>query len=164
MDFLGGALPNVMFLIGVLAVGLGLGIELKLVPLNKEINRTGRIGAFVFGLLLMVGSLALYLNPSLGSRGQPSATANAANVLAAPAAPTAAAVVVAQQPTELRQSIAAPEVAPTPTQAPQVIVPDLHGQDDKGTQRALQAAGLKAQKVDTCTGADKGDAKTKKGA
>jgi beta-lactam-binding protein with PASTA domain len=43
------------------------------------------------------------------------------------------------------------------------IVPDLRGQDDKGTQRTLQAAGLKAQKVDTCTGADKGDAKTKRG-
>jgi hypothetical protein len=28
MEFLGGALPNVMFIIGILAIGLGLGIEL----------------------------------------------------------------------------------------------------------------------------------------
>jgi hypothetical protein len=52
MDFLGGALPNVMFIIGILAIGLGLGIELKLVPLNKEIDRTGRIGAMVVGTVL----------------------------------------------------------------------------------------------------------------
>ena len=43
MEFLGGALPNVMFIIGILAIGLGLGIELKLVALNKEIDKTGRI-------------------------------------------------------------------------------------------------------------------------
>ena len=40
MEFLGGALPNVMFIIGILAIGLGLGIELKLVALNKEIDKT----------------------------------------------------------------------------------------------------------------------------
>lgn len=43
MEFLGGALPNVMFIIGILAIGLGLGIELKLVALNKEITRPGEL-------------------------------------------------------------------------------------------------------------------------
>jgi hypothetical protein len=79
MEFLGGALPNVMFIIGILAIGLGLGIELKLVALNKEIDKTGRIGAIVVGALLVAASLYIYLNPGLTNRNQAaSATANAA--------------------------------------------------------------------------------------
>ena len=36
MDLLGTALPNVMFIVGILAIGLGLGIELKIISLNSE--------------------------------------------------------------------------------------------------------------------------------
>jgi len=93
MDFLGGALPNVMFIIGILAIGLGLGIELKLVPLNKEIDKTGRIGAMVVGAILVVGSLYIYLNPALTSQSQTApATGNAAlaPVVGAPANDTQA--------------------------------------------------------------------------
>jgi hypothetical protein len=46
-----------MFIVGVLAIGLGLGIELKLVPLSKEIDKTGRIGAMVVGTILVAASL-----------------------------------------------------------------------------------------------------------
>src|SRR5215207_7700523 len=102
MEFLGGALPNVMFIIGVVAIGLGLGIELKLVALNKEIDKTGRIGAIVVGVLLVATSLFIYLNPALTSRSQassaipnaalPSASANSAP---APLMSTAAQAVVA---------------------------------------------------------------------
>src|SRR3954463_13577003 len=91
MNFLGGTLPNVMFIIGVLAIGLGLGIELKLVPLNKEIDKTGRIGAMVVGAILVAASLYIYLNPALMSPSQPApATANGAlaPVQAAPATNT----------------------------------------------------------------------------
>ena len=79
MEFLGGALPNVMFIIGIVSIGLGLGIELKLVALNKEIDKTGRIGAIAVGTLLVAASLVLYLNPALTNRNPPpSVTANAA--------------------------------------------------------------------------------------
>ena len=95
MNFLGGSLPNVMFIIGVLAIGLGLGIELKLVPLNKEIDKTGRIGAMVVGALLVAGSLYIYLNPALTNPGQLAPTAQAAastnaQLIAAPTAVNAA--------------------------------------------------------------------------
>ena len=120
MEFLGGALPNVMFIIGILAIGLGLGIELKLVALNKEIDKTGRIGAIVVGSLLVAASLFIYLNPWLTNRNQAtSATANAAlaatsaNSAPAPLAATAAPAVAA---------IAAPPEAPTAPAAPTAIV------------------------------------------
>lgn len=159
MDFLGGALPNVMFIVGILAVGLGLGIELKLVPLNKEINRGGRIGAFLVGLALIAGSIMMYRNPSLVP--QPSAAAGATAVSSTTTAPVDASVVhVANGATT-----ATPAAAPTAgaVTASGITVPDLHGSDDKSAQRKLQEAGLHARKVDTCSGADQGDSKTKKG-
>jgi hypothetical protein len=117
MDFLGGALPNVMFIVGMLAIGLGLGIELKLVPLNKEIDKTGRIGAMIVGAVLVAGSLYIYLNPSLATRSQPAASANAA-VLAA-AAPTAAPAATSA-PAAVNT---APTIIPTATSAPATEVP-----------------------------------------
>jgi hypothetical protein len=115
MDLLGGALPNVMFIVGMLAIGLGLGIELKLVPLNKEIDKTGRIGAIVVGAILVASSLFLYLNPSLANRSAAAPpTANGA------LAPTVAA------PTHTAQAaVAAPTALPSlvPTQAPIVLPP-----------------------------------------
>jgi len=120
MEFLGGALPNVMFIIGILAIGLGLGIELKLVALNKEIDKTGRIGAILVGSLLVAASLFIYLNPGLTNRNQAtSAAANAAlaatsaNSAPAPLGATAAPAVAA---------IAAPLEAPTAPAAPTAIV------------------------------------------
>src|SRR3954452_1246904 len=104
MEFLGGALPNVMFIIGIVAIGLGLGIELKLVALNKEIDKTGRVGAIVVGVLLVAASLFLYLNPGLTNRNQASSatatvalasapTNSAPTQLVATAAPAVAAIV-----------------------------------------------------------------------
>jgi len=182
VNFLGGSLPNVMFIIGVLAIGLGLGIELKLVPLSKEIDKTGRIGAMVVGALLVAGSLYIYLNPALTSPDQPApATANGAlaPVQATPAtnpqliaAPT---VVPPTVPTEVSLPAAAPvpseAPAPTatpvptavpPTQIPQATIPDLHGLSEKEAQDALRKVGLQARKVDQCTGSDQGDPKAKK--
>jgi len=178
MEFLGGALPNVMFIIGILAIGLGLGIELKLVALNKEIDKTGRIGAIVVGALLVAASLVLYLNPALTNRNPASsATANAALApaaansapaqLAATAAPELVAVAA---PPEAPTALAAPTVTPVPTDAPptataipSVLVPDLHDQDDKAAQRKLKEAGLTPKKVDTCNGAAQGEPNARKG-
>ncbi len=191
MEFLGGALPNVMFIIGILAIGLGLGIELKLVALNKEIDKTGRIGAIVIGALLVAASLFMYLNPALTNRNQASsATANAALVPAsansAPqqfASTAAPAVVAVAAPPEAATALPAPIDAPTatpiptavpptatpiptavpPTATPSVLVPDLHGLDDKEAQRKLSDAGLTPKKIDTCSGADQGEQNAKKG-
>ena len=126
MDFLGGALPNVMFIIGILAIGLGLGIELKLVPLNKEIDKTGRIGAMIVGALLVGGSLYIYLNPSLNNRNQPNpTTANAAQApivtapannpqAVAPAALSSTAPTAANLPAAALAPSAAPAIAASP--------------------------------------------------
>src|SRR5438876_8989140 len=106
MDLLGAALPNVMFIVGILAIGLGLGIELKIVSLNKEIDKTGRIGAFVVGIALISVSVLMYLNPLFANRGQQSSAAlSAAQVAPAPGATSAAA------PTAM------PAQAPVATQA-----------------------------------------------
>jgi hypothetical protein len=142
MNFLGGALPNVMFIIGVLAIGLGLGIELKLVPLNKEIDKTGRMGAIIVGTILVVVSLYIYLDPSLTAQTAPTA-ANAAlapaaapannvqaGVIAAPAsnaqaepppAPAAAAPTATPEPSATPVPAAAPEPSATavPTAVPE---------------------------------------------
>jgi hypothetical protein len=174
MEFLGGALPNVMFIIGILAIGLGLGIELKLVALNKEIDKTGRIGAIVIGALLVAASLFIYLNPALTNRNQASsATANAALANSAPAqlaATAAPAVVAIATPPEASTALAAQTATLVPTEArppataiPSVLVPDLHDQDDKAAQRKLKDAGLTPKKVDTCNGADQGEQNVKKG-
>jgi PASTA domain-containing protein len=190
MNFLGGSLPNVMFLIGVLAIGLGLGIELKLVPLSKEIDKTGRIGAMVVGALLVAGSLYIYLNPALTNPNQTApATANGALtpvqatpatnaqlIAAAPAVPTAVSLPAAA-PVPTAAPIVVPSVVPSatpaptatpiptavpPTPIPPVTVPDLHNLSEKEAQGALSAVGLRAHKVDKCTGSDQGDEKGKK--
>jgi hypothetical protein len=187
MEFLGGALPNVMFIIGILAIGLGLGIELKLVALNKEIDKTGRIGAIVIGALLIAASLFLYMNPALTNRNQAtSATANAALApapantapaqLASTAAPAVAAIAAPPEaPTALAAPTAtvvppeAPTATPAPTPVPPTVttvpmakVPDLHDSDEKDAQNKLTAAGLKFSRVDQCNGTDQGDSKAKK--
>ena len=193
MEFLGGALPNIMFIIGILAIGLGLGIELKLVALNKEIDKTGRIGAIVVGVLLVAASLFIYLNPALTNRNQASsATASSALVPAsaqplATAAPVVAAIAAPPEtptalivptatpvPTDMPTATPVPTDAPTATPVPTVVpptvmavpmvkVPDLHDQDDKAAQRKLKDAGLTPKKVDMCKGADQGERNVKKG-
>jgi len=121
MNFLGGSLPNVMFIIGVLAIGLGLGIELKLVPLNKEIDKTGRAGAMIVGAILVAGSLYIYLNPSLTNPNQatpmPASAAQAA-VVTAPTTTAQAGAPTAVSPAtlaaaSLHTETPAPSAAPT---------------------------------------------------
>ena len=176
MEFLGGALPNVMFIIGILAIGLGLGIELKLVALNKEIDKTGRIGAIVVGSLLVAASLFIYLNAGLTNRNQ--ATSAAANAALAPTSANSAPAPLAATAAPVVAAIAAPPAAatdaptatpvptavpPTATAIPRVLVPDLRGQDDKGAQQKLKAAGLTPKKTEKCSGADQADPKARKG-
>jgi hypothetical protein len=169
MDLLGAALPNIMFIVGILAVGLGLGIELKVVSLNKEIDKKGRVGAFVAGIVLIAVSVIMYLNPSLADRtqeasvgAQQSVAAQAPNQAAATAAPPTEAPVSIQAPAPIATEIATLTPVPTATVI-SILVPDLHDKDDKAARDALTKAGLKAQKAETCTGADTVDPKPKKG-
>jgi len=183
MDFLGGALPNVMFIVGMLAIGLGLGIELKLVPLNKEIDKTGRIGAMIVGTMLVAGSLYIYLNPSLINRNQASPTTANAALAPVVTGPTnnaqpvaiAATAIVSTAPTAANPPAEAPvpsatpaptampiPTAPPPTQIRRVAIPDLHGLSENEAQDTLKKAGLQARKVDQCSGSDQGDPKAKK--
>jgi hypothetical protein len=177
MDLLGAALPNIMFIVGILAVGLGLGIELKVVSLNKEIDKKGRVGAFVAGIVLISVSVMMYLNPSLADRTQ-EASIGAQQAVAAQAPNQAAAT--AAPPTEAPAPVQAAATAAPPTPAPiatematltpvptatviTILVPDLHDKDDKAARDALTKAGLKPQKAETCTRADAVDLKAKKG-
>ena len=124
MNFLGGSLPNIMFIIGILAIGLGLGIELKLVPLSKEIDRIGRIGAMVVGAILVAGSLYIYLNPALTSANQPTpATANGALAPVQPAPTTNAQLIAAPTavPPAVPTAANLPAAAPVPNEAPTVV-------------------------------------------
>ena len=178
MDLLGAALPNVMFVVGVLALGLGLGIELKIVSLNKEINKSGRIGAFIAGVALIVASIVMYLNPAIANRGQASnATTSGVAVVSTQAA--AASATTALPPTSAPiDTTAAPAAAslPAPTDttpaqptaaaaaAATVIVPDVRGISEKDARRKLEQAGLRAgEKTDQCEGTDQGSPETKKG-
>lgn len=52
MDFITGALPNVMFIAGLIAMDLGLGIEFKIVEIKGELSKQGRIGAIGIGAVL----------------------------------------------------------------------------------------------------------------
>lgn len=100
MDFVSGALPNVMFIAGLVAVGIALGIEFKIVEIKGQLSKNGRIGTFVLGILLIVVSVRLYTEKNVQTASLPTAPAAPAAIqsnLAAglpttppPAQPTAA--------------------------------------------------------------------------
>jgi hypothetical protein len=139
MDFIGGALPNVMFLIGVIAIGIGLGLEFQIIQVKNGLTRGGRIGSTLVGLALVITSIVLYLRPA-----QTAGTAPAPDVAAAAAAPSAAALPTAANalsaPAEPPTATAAP---PTATAEPLVTVPDVRGREPKEAREQLQAAGLR---------------------
>lgn len=130
MDFIGGALPNVMFVVGMIAIGIGLGVELKIIEIKAELSKNGRIGAFAVGAALIGTSIFLYNRPpQTGSApAQPVAQANVAAVLAGqqativpPAAlsPTVASAQPAAAPTSIPVAPTAPAPTSVPAAAPQ---------------------------------------------
>ena len=64
MDFITGALPNVMFIAGLIAIGLGLGIEFKIVEIKGELSKPGRFAAVGIGAVLVSISIYLYTRPA----------------------------------------------------------------------------------------------------
>ena len=125
MNFLGGSLPNVMFIIGMLAIGLGLGIELNLVPLNKEIDKTERIGAVIVGAILVAGSLYIYLNPALTSSTAATPTTVNGALTPVQATPATNAQLIAAAPTVVPPTdptaASLPTAEPVPSEAPTVV-------------------------------------------
>src|SRR6266571_191988 len=63
MDFITGALPNVMFIAGLIAIGIGLGIEFKIVEIKGELSKPGRFAAMGIGAVLVSSSVYLYTRP-----------------------------------------------------------------------------------------------------
>jgi hypothetical protein len=74
MDFITGALPNVMFIAGLIAIGIGLGIEFKIVEVKGELSKQGRMGAIGIGAVLVMVSVYLYTRPpQTANKGVPGA-------------------------------------------------------------------------------------------
>ena len=73
MDFVTGALPNVMFIAGLIAMGIGLGIEFKIVEIKGELSKQGRIGA------IGIGADPRRSSGSGGGSGWPLASASVTN-------------------------------------------------------------------------------------
>jgi hypothetical protein len=150
VDVLGAALPNLMFIVGVLAVGIGLGIELKFMQLNNQVPRSGRIGALVAGLMLILSSVYLYANPVATSDTTQAETAP--TQMQPTLLPTTPLVAATPSPAAPAPALA-PDVPTQPSAVAQVLVPDLLGMDQKGAARAVEEAGLRLGDV---SAADKG--------
>jgi hypothetical protein len=132
MDFIGGALPNVMFLVGIIAIGIGLGIEFKIVEIKAELNKQGRMATIGFGVVLIGVSIFLYTRPQESSAStavapQPLTTSQIDAVRLPDAAPTAGLIATAAPTVEVATvAPAAPtvEVATAAPAAPVAVVAD----------------------------------------
>ena len=153
MDFIGGALPNVMFLIGVIAIGIGLGLEFKIIEIRNGLSPKGRIGAGLIGIALITTSIVLYLLPAPTASSLP-ATATTVASTGVPA-PTREALVSQVMPTATPTTIptATPTTVPTatpttiptamPTTIPSVVVPDIRNMTPKDAAKKLEQVGLR---------------------
>lgn len=154
MDFIGGALPNVMLITGLIAIGIGLGIEFKIVEVKGDLSRTSRIGAIVVGMFLIGSSVYLYTRPPQAATSQAETpTVQPAGVAAAGATAPAA--------------VPAPTSVSAPTAVPEVTVPDIRGKNTKDAQKILSQAGLslgEPQRGCAALGATPSDRKLKKDA
>ena len=120
MDFIGGALPNVMFIVGMIAIGVALGIEFKIVEVKGQLSKTGRISTFAVGSVLILTSIYLYTRPAPQTAAAPAATP-VIPIAATPATVNAAAV--APQPPQV-----APLVQPAAPAGGAVAVSGVIGQ------------------------------------
>ncbi len=171
MDFITGALPNVMFIAGLIAIGLGLGIEFKIVEIKGELSKIGRFAAVGIGAVLVSISIYLYTRPAhtasipaavAGAQPVVVQQANASGTGSAPQAPVllvdatalpsetttnAPSTATVVPPTATPVPPTATAVPPTataepPTAMPGVTVPDIRGQNSKDAQKTLVANGL----------------------
>ncbi len=136
-EFVKGSLPNIMFIGGLIAIGLGLGIEFKIVEVKGQLTRGSRFGAISVGAILIAVSVFLYIRP-LETASTPPAPAQPDVVQAnlAPIGPVSQPLPEtteqpASAPVVVEQSQAAPTVSPPdvpaeqPQAAPTVSPPDV---------------------------------------
>ena len=170
MDFITGALPNVMFIAGLIAIGLGLGIEFKIVEIKGELSKIGRFAAVGIGAVLVSISIYLYTRPAhmasipaavagaqpavvqannsgMGSAPQAQVLLADATALPSQTITTAPPTATVVPPTATVEPPTATVVPPTataeaPTAMPGVTVPDIRGQNSKDAQKTLVANGL----------------------
>ena len=122
MDFVNGSLPNLMFIAGLMAIGIGLGIEFKIIEVKGELSKNARIGACALGGFLILASIFFYARPLLTATA-PAATpqptvVQAAAVLAAPGGSQVGAPALASA------AAASPTVPPTNTSVPPTATPE----------------------------------------
>ena len=168
MDFVSGALPNVMFVVGMIAIGIALGIEFKIVEVKGQLSKNGRIGAFGVGAALIIASIVLYTRPATTASAPAPAPVAQAAVLPSNAGatllPTAQPAAAGQAqptavpptptplpPTSTPEPPTATAVPPTATAVPGVQVPDIRGSSSKDASKKLKEAGLQlGEKHDRC--------------
>jgi hypothetical protein len=117
MNFITGALPNVMFIAGLIAMGIGLGMEFKIVEIKGELSKQGRFGAIGVGAVLVLVSVYLYTRPPQTASQPAPITAPAPGVVQANAgAPLALAEAAPTQAAQLQ--VAASPMPATATSVP----------------------------------------------
>jgi hypothetical protein len=165
MDFVGGALPNVMFLIGVMAVGIGLGLEFKIVEMKGDLGRASRLGALGVGVALIATSIYLYLTP----RPIPMPTAAPTPIAVQVPTPTNPATAVlpsatAEMPTPMPTNPPTVTMPPTSTPEPAtptaeptasaalVTVPDIRNLNTKDADKLLRGLKLsRGERFERCS-------------
>lgn len=167
MDLIGGALPNVMFLIGIIIIGAAIGIQFKVVEIDAQLSKGGRIAAFVVGAALIATSIYLHINPQPGASPSTAGAPPASAPSPAPATtePPAIAPGLAENaiaPVSIQVSPTAAPAVPTAAEGPPAvapvtqgtnIVPDVRDKKSKEAHDALERAGLRAveQQTDCAT-------------
>lgn len=173
MDFVSGALPNVMFLVGIVAIGIGLGIEFKIVEVKGDLSKSGRIGAFGVGAALIAISVLLYMRPAATASGNvvaPTASLTSAQAPGAAsesqaqvAPPTSEPLAVATdapsatpEPSPMPTNTPWPTNTPAPTSTPEptivtVEIPSLRDLGPRDAEKLLKAQGLQlGEKKERC--------------
>jgi hypothetical protein len=137
MDFLGGALPNIMFIVGIIAIGIGLGIEFKIVEIKGEISKGGRWTAFSVGVALIAASIFLY------TRSAPAAPAPTPATVEQPAsAPTDNNPAVLTQATPSILTPPPASIQPETTTEASATSPPVPSTDPVANLQALFSAGM----------------------
>jgi hypothetical protein len=121
MDFINASLPNLMFIAGLLALGIGLGIEFKVIEIKGELSKNARIGACALGGFLILTSIFFYARPLL--------TASAPTAVAQPTAVQAAIGIAAPGQGQLADpsvvaAAASPSMPATHTTVPPSATPE----------------------------------------
>jgi len=117
-----------------IAIGIALGIEFKIVEVKGQLSKNGRIGAFGVGAALIIASIVLYTRPAtMASAPTPAPAAqaavlqsNAGATLLPTAQPAAAeqAQPTAVPPTSTPEPPTATAVPPTSTPLPPTSTPE----------------------------------------